>query len=652
MAAITTTGTLTAGNSRAFALAPGSALTLTLLPNCRVTVTETPETVSASDAGGNSPRTHFLQYGGVFTYGPYAMGGSVVVANASNSGSTVTWRRKDTVVTTDSTGTALVSGDGVVAVAKFFPESYGTVGAGDDAVAVVAAAAAAALSGGALAFVPGKTYTFRNVPLPSGLREIDARGATIQYGGTYGTVAPLESVKVVAYADGSSESPSPSIDIYGGTWIGAQIPGDYRNVTSGTEQDALQFSYVNGVRIVGAIFKQFQQDAITFSNCPGSSVTYCQFEDICDGAVELRAGYGYNVHGNRFARVRHMVVNKPNINDVRVTGNSGSTFQQGIVIHGSDWVVEGNTIDVYDTPDAILGNSQPAIELSDYGGLVTPSDTYRTVIRGNTIRNRTNANGIQIKAPTSAYVPYDITIEANAIECRRGILLERGVNVTVGGNTIRGGAGGGITSNAANVAGLVINGNVIDAVGASGSGLIDVVTPDVTVIGNRVTTTTAGANGIRTTSAALRAALQSNTITVNSGSGILSNAAGSVITGNRVVTTAAAAIEVLGASTTVSANNLAPVGGEGVLMRAARIAVVGNTITSGTQGVRVGASGAGSSASNGLVSGNTITGCQFWGVNVTSGAVDTLIVGNNLVGNTSGAITDAGTTTTAANNKP
>ena len=83
MAAITTTGTLTAGNSRTFTLAPGSALTLTLLPNCRVTVTETPETVSASDAGGNSPRTHFLQYGGVFTYGPYAMGGSVVVANAS-----------------------------------------------------------------------------------------------------------------------------------------------------------------------------------------------------------------------------------------------------------------------------------------------------------------------------------------------------------------------------------------------------------------------------------------------------------------------------------------------------------------------------------------------------------------------------------------
>lgn len=111
MAAITTTGTLTAGNSRTFALAPGSALTLTLLPNCRVTVTETPETVSASDAGGNSPRVHNHQLAGVFTYGPYAMGGSVVVDNASNSGSTVTWGRKDTAVTTSSDGLSLVSGD-------------------------------------------------------------------------------------------------------------------------------------------------------------------------------------------------------------------------------------------------------------------------------------------------------------------------------------------------------------------------------------------------------------------------------------------------------------------------------------------------------------------------------------------------------------
>jgi len=48
----------------------------------------------------------------VFTYGPYVMGGSVVVDNASNSGSTVTWGRKDTTVSTSSDGLSLVSGDG------------------------------------------------------------------------------------------------------------------------------------------------------------------------------------------------------------------------------------------------------------------------------------------------------------------------------------------------------------------------------------------------------------------------------------------------------------------------------------------------------------------------------------------------------------
>ena len=130
MAAITTTGTLTAGNSRTFALAPGSALTLTLLPNCRVTVTETPETVSASDAGGNSPRTHNHQLAGVFTYGPYAMGGSVVVDNASNSGSTVTWGRKDTTVSTSSDGLSLVSGDWNIPLSSLGRNRF--VGALDD----------------------------------------------------------------------------------------------------------------------------------------------------------------------------------------------------------------------------------------------------------------------------------------------------------------------------------------------------------------------------------------------------------------------------------------------------------------------------------------------------------------------------------------
>ena len=114
MSTTTTTGTLTAGSSKTFNLAPGSALSLTLSPNVRVTITETPESVSGSGVGGNTTRVHEPQLPGTFAYGPYAMGGVVVVAVASNSGSSVAWTRKDTVVTTDSTGTSLVSGDGTV----------------------------------------------------------------------------------------------------------------------------------------------------------------------------------------------------------------------------------------------------------------------------------------------------------------------------------------------------------------------------------------------------------------------------------------------------------------------------------------------------------------------------------------------------------
>ena len=95
MALSTSTGTLAVGASRTFNLSPGSALTLVAPPNCRVTVTETPNTVDASGVGGNASRVHNLQLAQTVTYGPYPMGGTVVVANASNSGSVVTCTRSE-----------------------------------------------------------------------------------------------------------------------------------------------------------------------------------------------------------------------------------------------------------------------------------------------------------------------------------------------------------------------------------------------------------------------------------------------------------------------------------------------------------------------------------------------------------------------------
>lgn len=113
MALSTSTDTLAVGNSRTFNLSPGSALTLVAPPNVRATVTETPNTVSASGVGGNASRVHNLQLPQTVTYGPYPMGGTVVVANASNSGGAVTWVRSDSIVAESASGAvSLVSGGG------------------------------------------------------------------------------------------------------------------------------------------------------------------------------------------------------------------------------------------------------------------------------------------------------------------------------------------------------------------------------------------------------------------------------------------------------------------------------------------------------------------------------------------------------------
>ena len=113
MGTSTSTGTLTAGQSRTFNLAPASAVTLTLLPNARVTITESPAIVTATGLGGNATRVHEPRLPGSFTYGPYPMGGAVLVENESNSGSSVAWVRSDALIAESVDGTAsLVDGAG------------------------------------------------------------------------------------------------------------------------------------------------------------------------------------------------------------------------------------------------------------------------------------------------------------------------------------------------------------------------------------------------------------------------------------------------------------------------------------------------------------------------------------------------------------
>jgi len=110
----TSTGILTAGQSRTFNLSPASAVTLTLSPNVRVTITETPATVAATGLGGNASRVHEPRLPGVVTYGPYPMGGSVLVENESNSGSSVAWVRSDSIVAESADGSSsLVDAAGI-----------------------------------------------------------------------------------------------------------------------------------------------------------------------------------------------------------------------------------------------------------------------------------------------------------------------------------------------------------------------------------------------------------------------------------------------------------------------------------------------------------------------------------------------------------
>ena len=111
----TVSGTLAAGASKTFGLLPAETVTLTLSPNVRVVITETPAAVSGSGVGGaSSTRVHRPELPGTFTYGPYAMGGSVVVEVQSNSGSSVGWTITSTYYGRNSSGdvTSLVDGDG------------------------------------------------------------------------------------------------------------------------------------------------------------------------------------------------------------------------------------------------------------------------------------------------------------------------------------------------------------------------------------------------------------------------------------------------------------------------------------------------------------------------------------------------------------
>lgn len=102
----TSTVTLAPGDSRTYTLVPGEAVTVACDPNVICTVTETPEVIATADQGGQTnSRVSNLQYRGTYSYGPYALGGTVVVEVSIKSTSSVT-------ATLGSTAAAVVGAAG------------------------------------------------------------------------------------------------------------------------------------------------------------------------------------------------------------------------------------------------------------------------------------------------------------------------------------------------------------------------------------------------------------------------------------------------------------------------------------------------------------------------------------------------------------
>lgn len=460
---------------------------------------------------------------------------------------------------------------------------------GADAAAVVAAVALAA-GGGIVRLLPGVTYTLRNVELKAGV-VVMAHGAIVQYGGSYGTSAPLESVPVLMYGQGSAETPLQGIAIYGGTWIGGRTGTDYNN-TGGAGEDAIEFDYCPGVIVEGARFLNVQQDAVTLSHSPGARVTNNSFEHIGDAAVELRTGSDYTVSHNRMDTVRNMVACKPNIDRVVIVGNIASTFSKGLFGHGNNWTIADNIITATTTPDGQDGADDFGISLDASGGLYTPNNVVGFTVRGNQVTGRTSATAISIGVG-AAFDISGVLVEGNVVSGYSGINAENADDLTIADNVL-------LCTNVP----IYVNATCTKA-----------------VVSNNRAKAGNGAQGIYTGSAST--VVGGNNVEATSAAGIYvaAGATNSVVLGNVVDGDTAEAIHVLGNGSVVS----------------------GNVGIDGTQGVRV-------AADDCAVSGNRFTGMTFYGVNVSSGKTGNIVVGNQLKGNGSGGISDSGTGTMIDNN--
>ena len=532
------------------------------------------------------------------------------------------------------TGLAGAGGSVYYALPLATPEQFGAKGDGttDDGQAFADALASALFSG--IRLTPGKNYVLKNVPVPSN-KVIEMTGATIRWGGSYGTAPVSENVSALLYVQGTSGARLSNVRFIGGTIVGSRTGSDYAS-TGTNEQDGISVQYADNVIFDGCYFYNTKQDCISLDLVTAVVVRGCRFENAGDVAVDIRDGAAISVINNTAVKTRSLVSCKPNVNGVNIIGNDAYTFGIGITCHGPSWHIIGNTIRTTTTADGQDGASANGIECYETGGGVSGANFNGLVISGNTITGRSGAYGIYIRDSTNGD-PSRVMISDNYVDASLGILVSIGSDVVVRGNTVVATTGGGIWINGGT--NPIIQGNTVSATTAQA--IKSAVTG--TVIDGNIISTSSAIEAINLTSASTNTVISSNKI-AGATSGIITNATGTVIIGNAITAANGKGVSLQAADASVQGNKIAAVSGEGVLISFAKASIVGNRITAATQGVRV-------SASNCTITGNVISGSDFYGVNISAGAVDTLVVANNLTGNTSGGSTDAGTTSTLANNK-
>lgn len=464
--------------------------------------------------------------------------------------------------------------------------------------------AAAAFGVGRVVAPPG-TYKVRNLRIYSGTH-LDLHGVTLVYGGTNGTVAPIESMPVVLYGEGSSGSPLKDILISGGTIVGNRDPAVWPMEDTGGQQDAFQFNYpTNSVVVSGVVFKDQSQDALVWANGTGGQTIGCTFTDVGDGCVEVRSGSGYKILNNFAERCKDFVPAKPDTTDVLVSGNRASVYNFAVAHLSRRWRISNNYFKATTTPDgkngALTGHG---LYIVRHPALAATENTIEdVVITGNTFEGWTgpNAHAVMILDDNGQTL--------NRIEVVGNTFKNCGKAVETEGGTVI--ADNGITASLYPVAvtgpRCAVTGNQITATGDSNNIAVTIAGDGCSVSGNHI-------QSVGTFQPSIVVSGNKNTIT-----------------GNRVegdATSTGQCITVSGDDNVVSANS-----GSGH-----------------NHGIRLTGT-----AERNILSANRCMGAQFHGIQVQAGAVDNVVNGNHLAGNNASGTTgiplsDAGTNTVADDN--